>query len=89
MAENKKNVAANLTDGKAKRHIFDIGVKLTVVAPSSVTPNVLAKEIDILVDKYLQETYKISRIAMPVRHGLPRASGDYIYELKDKMEDIR
>ena len=89
MGQNNKNVNAKLVGGKAERHIFNVVVKLNVIAPITVTAEIIAAKVDKLVDKYLYDTFKVSKIEMPTRPGMPVATGDFIYELKDKMEDIR
>lgn len=69
------------------RHFFTVGVNLNVVAPKKLGAPDLASKIDELIEKYLNEEFKVSKIMFPQKPGMPEAG--YIYELRDKMEDIR
>jgi len=69
------------------RHIFNINFNLNFITASNVSASQLAKNLNEIIETYLNETFKVFTITMPGKPGMP--SQDMIYELRDKMEDIR
>lgn len=69
------------------RHVFNVAINLNIIAPRGVDASALSKQIDEAIDKYLETTFKVLKIALPTRPGMPPEG--FFYELRDKMEDIR
>jgi len=69
------------------RHFFNTAINLGVIAPFKLDASHLVQQIEVMIANYLSDHFKVTKIALPDRPGMP--GGEFIYELRDKMEDIR
>jgi hypothetical protein len=69
------------------RHFFNTTINLGIIAPKKLTGEMLMVDIQVLIDNFLEKRFKVAKIALPNRPGMP--GGEFIYELRDRMEDIR
>lgn len=75
-----------------ERTIFAIELRRDLITPGGIDKRALIEAINYVVDNYLSQEFKVSKIdypTQPIQPGMPTPPANYIYELRDKMEDIR